>query len=294
MNLSDKTVAEIKLLVDSIPNEDLSAVQTELLGLMENDPRAQVKKLSKTKRSAIEKAQKELAIITEMLKYEHMLNEQGFNLVAGVDEAGRGALAGPLAAAAVILPPNAKLYGLRDSKQLSPEKRDKLFDVIKDHAIAWNVVTIDNHEIDTQGIQWANLTALKRAVSGLSEEANYVLSDAFELPALDKPCLPLIKGDSKSLTIAAASVLAKVTRDRMMGEFHEEHPQYGFDKHKGYGTFDHIEAIKRFGPSSIHRMSFAPCSEYKQLSIDIGKLDIYESGICETSSPNELDARHLQ
>jgi ribonuclease HII len=224
-----------------------------------------------------------------MLKYEQMLNDQGFDLIAGADEAGRGALAGPLAAAAVILPRKAKLYGLRDSKQLSPEKRDKLFDVIKDHAIAWNVVTIGNNEIDKNGIQWANVTALKRAVSGLSKEADYVLSDAFELPSLNQPCLPLIKGDSKSLTIAAASVLAKVTRDRMMGDYHEEYTQYGFDKHKGYGTFEHIEAIKRFGPSSIHRMSFAPCSEYKQLSIDTGGFDTHEIG-----NPNEQDARHLQ
>jgi ribonuclease HII len=289
MNLSKKTVAEIKLLIDSIPNESLSIAHTELLDMMENDPRTQVKKLSKAKRSAIEKAQKELSLITKMLKYEQMLNDQGFDLIAGVDEAGRGALAGPLAAAAVILPRNTELYGLRDSKQLSPERRDKLFDVIKKHAIAWNVVTVGNHEIDKKGIQWANLTALSTAVGNLSEEADYVLSDAFELPSLNQPCLPLIKGDSKSLTIAAASVLAKVTRDKIMGDYHEEYPQYGFDKHKGYGTFEHIGAIKRFGPSSIHRMSFAPCSEYKQLSIDAGEFVTYETG-----NPNELDARHLQ
>jgi ribonuclease HII len=265
MKISDRTVTEIKIMLDAVSETDRS----ELLLSMERDPRVQVRKLAKSKRSAIKRKQRDDAVLAELLRYERKLYKQGFDLVAGVDEAGRGALAGPLVAAAAILPKDNKICGLRDSKQLTPEKRDALYDVIIETAIAWNIVSIDNSDIDIRGIQWANLQGLRQAVCGLRPSADYILSDAFSLSAIDTPSMALIKGDAKSLSIAAASVLAKVSRDRIMLDFHKLFPQYEFDRHKGYGTAVHIEKIAQYGVSPLHRISFSPCSKSEQLSLDI-------------------------
>jgi ribonuclease HII len=262
-DIANKTVVEIKSIIDSFS----SIERYELIPVLENDSRTQVRKLAKSIARTRSKEQREFSILAGLLKYERKLHSQGFKHVAGVDEAGRGALAGPLVAAAAILPKEPYLPGLRDSKQLTPEKRDILFDMIKEEALAWNIVAIENTEIDTNGIQTANLKALTLAAQDLNPPADFVLSDAFTLRSLKAPSLALIKGDSKSLSIAAASVLAKVTRDRMMLDYHSTHPNYEFDKHKGYGTSLHMNMIEKHGASSIHRMSFYPCSEFTQAKI---------------------------
>lgn len=256
------TIEEVKAALASA--EDHKA--EELLELIERDGRAGLRALASSWRRKKERCAQEEARLRALTKYERRLGEQGFEFVAGVDEAGRGALAGPLVAAAVILPINARLPGLRDSKRLTPEQRDNLFEPIKEAARAWHVVEVDAGLIDANGIQWANLHALEQAVLGLHPQADYVLSDAFALPSLKTPHLAITKGDDLSLTIAAASVLAKVTRDRIMLEQHGLYPQYGFDRHKGYGTGDHCRALEEYGPSPVHRLYFEPVAQLRRLN----------------------------
>lgn len=262
MSLSKMTIAEIKTQLASIDDSEVE----ELLGLMEGDGRAGLRSLASSWCRRKERSARETARLRALTKHERTLVAQGFKFVAGVDEAGRGALAGPLVAAAVILPLNAELPGLRDSKRLTPAQRDNLFEPIKEAARAWHVVEVDAGSIDANGIQWANLYALEQAVCGLTPQADYVLSDAFTLPSLEMPHLAITKGDNLSLTIAAASVLAKVTRDRIMVEQHGLYPRYGFDRHKGYGTDSHCRALEEHGPSPIHRLYFEPVAQVRQLS----------------------------
>jgi len=260
---SHKTISEIKrLLEDSDERERLKIIST-----LSDDPRAGVRKLVDLHRAAIARLKAEDTIQNELLRYERKLYGQGFKLVAGVDEAGRGALAGPIVAAAVILPEDAHINGLRDSKKLSAEQRENLYDQILETAVAWNVVRIEHYDIDSFGIQWANLRVLELAVLGLKPCAEYVLSDAFPIKSLEIPHIAITKGDSLSLSIAAASVLAKVTRDRIMVSYHEEFPSYGFEQHKGYATLVHKRAIERHGPAPIHRKCFSPVSDYEQLRL---------------------------
>ncbi|MDI6815880.1 MAG: ribonuclease HII [Actinomycetota bacterium] len=256
------TIAEIKTHLASVDDSKAE----ELLRLIERDGRAGLRSLALSWSRRKERLAQEERRLAELTKYERNLGAQGFEFVAGVDEAGRGALAGPLVAAAVILPKNTELRGLRDSKRLTPEQRDSLFEPIKGAARAWHIVEIDAGLIDANGIQWANLHALEQAVLGLSPQADYVLSDAFALPSLETPHLAITKGDDLSLTIAAASVLAKVTRDRIMVEQHRLYPRYGFDRHKGYGTDDHCRALEKHGPSPIHRLYFEPVAKVRQLN----------------------------
>ena len=256
------TIAEIKAQLASVDDSKAE----EFLWLMERDGRAGLRSLALSWSRRKERLAQEERRRHELTKYERNLGAQGFSLVAGVDEAGRGALAGPLVAAAVILPESTGLHGLRDSKRLTPEQRDSLFEPIKETARAWHIIAIDAGLIDANGIQWANLHALEQAVLGLTPQADYVLSDAFALPSLDTPHLAITKGDNLSLTIAAASILAKVTRDRIMVEQHRLYPQYGFDRHKGYGTDDHCRALEEYGPSPIHRLYFEPVAKVRQLN----------------------------
>ncbi|MCL5291779.1 MAG: ribonuclease HII [Actinobacteria bacterium] len=201
------------------------------------------------------------------LTFEGRLWESGFYLVAGVDEAGRGALAGPLIAAAAILPKGCELAGLDDSKLLTPASRERLYGEITATAVAWSVVGVEHEEIDRHGLQRANLVALERSIEDLSVEPDFVLSDAFPLRNLEKPRLAVIKGDQLSLTVAAASIIAKVTRDRIMVDYHQLYPVYRFDEHKGYSTPLHKSLIREHGPCPIHRRSFAPVSEACQLEM---------------------------
>lgn len=183
-------------------------------------------------------------------------------LVAGVDEAGRGPLAGPVFAAAVILDDMSPISGLADSKKLSPKKRDMLCDIIKARAICFSVATASVHEIDQLNILQASLLAMQRAVKGLRLKPMKVLVDGNRLPVLDIRAEAIVKGDSKVVSISAASILAKVERDRWCVEIDSQYPLYGFAIHKGYGTSLHLNALKEHGPCALHRSSFAPVAQY--------------------------------
>ncbi|MBE6791073.1 MAG: ribonuclease HII [Ruminococcaceae bacterium] len=189
-------------------------------------------------------------------EYENMLKEQGYKVVCGVDEAGRGPLAGPVFAAAVILPDNMEELGINDSKKLSEKKRDVLFDVITEKALAYCIASADEKEIDELNILNATFLAMKRAVDGLSLKPDIALIDGNRKPATGIEEMTLVKGDAKSISIAAASILAKVSRDRFLLELDEKYPEYQFRKHKGYPTALHYEMIKAHGISPVHRLSF--------------------------------------
>lgn len=190
------------------------------------------------------------------LEYENKAIKNGYKAVCGVDEAGRGPLAGPVCAAAVILPANTIIDGVNDSKKLTEKKREELFDIIKETAISYSVAFASVEEIENLNILNATMLAMKRAVEGLDVNADYAIIDGNKLPQLDIPCEYIIKGDAKSMSIASASILAKVSRDRLLYKYAQEYPQYRFDKHKGYGTKLHIQALKEFGSCPYHRKSF--------------------------------------
>lgn len=192
----------------------------------------------------------------DWLEYENKVIANGYNAVCGVDEAGRGPLAGPVCAAAVILPPNTIIDGVNDSKKLSEKKREKLFDVIIEQSVAYSVAWASVSEIEEINILNAAMLAMKRAVEGLQVKADFALIDGNKTPDLEIPSFPIVKGDSLSMSIAAASILAKVSRDRLMYEYDKKYPEYEFAKHKGYGTKLHREKILEYGPCEIHRPSF--------------------------------------
>lgn len=192
----------------------------------------------------------------DWLKYENEFKSEGYRYICGVDEAGRGPLAGPVCAAAVILPENTIIEGVNDSKKLTEKKREELFDVVIDTALAYCIAFGSVEEIEEHNILATTMMTMKRAVEGLSIKADYAIIDGNKLPVLDIPSKYIIKGDANSMSIAAASILAKVSRDRLMIEYAKEYPEYCFEKHKGYGTKLHNEMILKYGPSPIHRMSF--------------------------------------
>lgn len=187
---------------------------------------------------------------------ENEYREKGFNIICGVDEAGRGPLAGPVYAAAVILPSDCVIEGLNDSKKLTEKKREALFDEIKEKALAYGIASADENEIDEINILNATFLAMKRAIASLSVRPDLALIDGNQKPHTDIEEVTVIKGDAKSMSIAAASVLAKVSRDRFMLEMAEKYPQYEFARHKGYGTKLHYEKIAQYGVCDIHRLTF--------------------------------------
>lgn len=190
-------------------------------------------------------------------EFEKAAVNSGFSCICGVDEAGRGPLAGPVCAAAVILPAGAAIEGLDDSKKLTEKKRERLYDIIKETAVAYSVAYGTLEEIETVNILEATYLAMNRAIEGLSVKPDFALIDGNRVPrGIKIPCETIVKGDSKSMSVAAASVLAKVTRDRLMLEYDKKYPEYNFKKHKGYGTKEHTELIKQYGPCEIHRLSF--------------------------------------
>ena len=191
-----------------------------------------------------------------MSRYEQSAASQGYCRIAGMDEAGRGPLAGPVVAAAVILDPSKKILGVDDSKKLSPAKRQRLKAEIEEKAVAVSVGIVDVETIDRINILEATKLAMKKALEGLEPAADFVLIDALTLPELSIAQYPIIKGDALSASIAAASIVAKETRDDMMRAYSELYPEYGFAKHKGYGTRDHMDAIRAHGASPLHRRSF--------------------------------------
>ena len=203
-----------------------------------------------------ERVKKPIRTAEEWFQFERQAREQGFTTVCGVDEAGRGPLAGPVYAAAVILPPGLVIEGVNDSKKLSEKKREALFPVICEQALAFGIGYASEEEIDTYTILQATYMAMRRAVEALPVPADYALIDGNRMPPLSSPGETIIKGDALSMSIAAASILAKVSRDRVMLEAAKEYPQYGFEKHKGYGTAAHVQALREWGPCPLHRKSF--------------------------------------
>jgi ribonuclease HII len=193
-------------------------------------------------------------------RYERAARRQGWQRIAGLDEVGRGALFGPVVAAAVILNPRRRIVGLDDSKKLTPDRRETLSERIREHATAWSVAQVDASRIDAWNIHQASRQAMTDAVTHLSVRPDFLLIDALRLDLLIEQ-RPLIKGDARSVSIAAASVLAKVARDSLMRNFDAIYPQYGLASNKGYGTPDHLAALQVHGPSPLHRFSFAPVRE---------------------------------
>jgi Ribonuclease HII len=195
------------------------------------------------------------------LKHENQLFKKGYKFIAGLDEAGRGSLAGPLVAGAVILPPKVKILGIRDSKLLTPRSREKLFLTITKNCLAWSAGIVSPAEIDELGILPANRTAFERAVKKLHIRPHYLLVDGIRNFESSIKSDFIVKGDQKVFSIAAASIIAKVVRDKMLEALHKIHPEYNFDKHKGYGTAEHLDLISKHGPSEIHRFTFQPIAE---------------------------------
>ncbi|MCI9105892.1 MAG: ribonuclease HII [Lachnospiraceae bacterium] len=192
--------------------------------------------------------------LEQMKAYEQAY--ASYSAICGIDEAGRGPLAGPVVAGAVILPKDCEILFLNDSKKLTEKRREALFVEIKEKAVAWSVGIVDAEAVDRINILQATYEAMRKAIAGLSVSPNVLLNDAVEIPGVNIPQVKIIKGDAKSISIAAASILAKVTRDHLMTEYDRQYPVYGFARHKGYGTGAHIAAIQEFGGCPIHRRTF--------------------------------------
>ena len=230
-------------------------------GLLENleqtyreDTRSGVQALIRRSEMQREALEKETARIYQLQQYERDYENEG--LICGIDEVGRGPLAGPVVAGAVILPKNCEILYLNDSKQLTAKKRDELYDVIMREAVAVGIGYASPARIDEINILQATYEAMREAISKLSVKPDVLLNDAVKIPQVDIRQVPIIKGDAKSVSIAAASIVAKVTRDRLMEEYDKVLPGYGFASNKGYGSAEHIAALKEIGPSPIHRQSF--------------------------------------
>ncbi len=230
-------------------------------GLLENleqtyreDTRSGVQALIRRSEKQREALEKETARIYQLQQYERDYEKEG--LICGIDEVGRGPLAGPVVAGAVILPKNCEILYLNDSKQLSAEKREQLYDVILEHAVAVGIGIVSPQRIDEINILQATYEAMRQAIEKLNPQPAVLLNDAVRIPQVAIQQVPIIKGDAKSVSIAAASIVAKVTRDRMMEQYEEVFPGYGFARNKGYGSKEHIEALQTMGPTAIHRRSF--------------------------------------
>lgn len=204
-----------------------------------------------------------------LYEFEEKLYDEGFHFICGVDEAGRGPLAGPLVVAACILPPFLRIEGINDSKQLSAKKRKELYKVIVKNALAYKIVFVTEEDVDSLNIYQATKKGMLMAIAGLKHKPDYALIDAMPLGELEIPHNSIIHGDARCASVAAASILAKVTRDEYMEKMDIKYPNYGFKKHKGYGTKAHMQALEKYGPCKIHRKSFAPVSKFysKQMSI---------------------------
>ncbi len=242
----------------SLEEQSLNLSEAQLqnfLNQLKNDQRSGAQKLLLRIERRITRENNEKNRLNKLYELEDKLYGQGFELIAGADEAGRGPLAGPLVAASVILPKGARIAGLKECKQLSGAQRELLYEEVIKTAVATNVCAIDNVEIDAGGVHMANLKALSSAAADLPVTPDFILVDGFKIDS-QVSNLKLIKGDMVSASIAAASIIAKVFRDRLMKEFHQVYPQYGFDSHKGYGSKTHFLAIEQFGLTPIHRKSF--------------------------------------
>ena len=248
--MNKKSISQIK---EEFEQAD-AAQRAVLYEVYSSDDRAGVKKLVSAYRKKEEPLQKERMRLEDMRSFEHKYST--YSLICGIDEAGRGPLAGPVVAGAVILPKDCEILYLNDSKKLSPAKREALYEEIMEKAEAVGVGMASPARIDEINILQATYEAMREAVYNLGVTPELLLNDAVTIPDVSIPQVPIIKGDAKSVSIAAASIIAKVTRDRLMVQYDEILPGYGFARHKGYGSKDHIEAIRRLGPTPIHRQTF--------------------------------------
>ena len=244
------SIGEIKELFQSATSENLP----ELMKLYESDERIGVKKIIESAQKRIVALEKEKQRIEGLRQYEEKYKE--FDYICGIDEVGRGPFAGPVVAGAVILPKDCRILYINDSKQLSEKKREELYDVIMREAVACAVGYATPERIDEINILQATYEAMREAISKLDPGPDILLNDAVTIPGVAIRQVPIIKGDAKSISIGAASIVAKVTRDRLMEEYDKVFPEYGFASNKGYGSAAHIEALKKYGPTPIHRRSF--------------------------------------
>ncbi len=231
--------------------------ETELLDFIDEyktDTRSGVVKLIETARKRLQKYKDELERTEQLKKFEK--EYEAFSYICGIDEVGRGPLAGPVVACAVILPKDCDILYINDSKKLSAAKREELYDVIMDKAVSVGIGMVGPERIDEINILQATYEAMRQAIGKLNPQPDLLLNDAVTIPMVDIRQVPIIKGDAKSISIGAASIIAKVTRDRMMEEYDNIYPGYGFASNKGYGSPEHIKAIKEIGPTPIHRRSF--------------------------------------
>ncbi|WP_408645601.1 ribonuclease HII [Tepidibacter thalassicus] len=226
------------------------------IDMLKNDKRKSVQKIALKLSKKLDDIKKEEERIEKLKIYEREGYNSGYKYIGGVDEAGRGPLAGPVVAAVVVLNEDTVIKGINDSKKLSEKKREELFEIIKKEAIDYGIGIVGNEEIDKFNILNATYMAMKKALNNLKNKPDYLLVDAEIIPNVGIPQNSIIQGDAKSISIAAASILAKVTRDKIMCEYDEIYPEYRFSKHKGYGTKEHYEAIEKYGITSIHRKSF--------------------------------------
>ena len=245
-----KSIAQIRAEFENAQESEWSSLYEKY----ETDERAGVQSVIQKHQKKEQSLRKERERLIEMRKYEEQYKDCKF--ICGIDEAGRGPLAGPVVAGAVILPADCEILYLNDSKKLSAAKREQLYDEIMEKAIAVGVGMASPARIDEINILQATYEAMRTAVSELGVKPDVLLNDAVTIPEITIPQVPIIKGDAKSVSIAAASIIAKVTRDRLMVQYEEVLPGYGFAKHKGYGSKEHIEAIRRLGPTPIHRRTF--------------------------------------
>lgn len=245
-----KKIGEIK--------EELRAAEVTMLpsfiSRYEGDERAGVRKLVQQAKNQIEQLAGERQRIEKLKKYERQYEQTGY--VCGIDEVGRGPLAGPVVAGAVILPKDCEILYINDSKKLSEKKREELYAVIMEQAVATGIGMASPQRIDEINILQATYEAMRQAIQNLSVTPDILLNDAVTIPQVEIPQIPIIKGDEKSISIGAASIIAKVTRDRLMVEYDKIMPEYGFARNKGYGSKEHLQAIQVYGPSPIHRQSF--------------------------------------
>lgn len=246
----EQKIGEIREILQAASVDELPAFITAY----ENDERAGVQALlNKAKKKRLD-YEKELLRTEKMKEYERKY--ASFSYVCGIDEVGRGPLAGPVVAGAVILPRDCRILYLNDSKQLSEKKREELYEVIMENAVSTGLGFVSPERIDEINILQATYEAMRQAIGKLEKEPDLLLNDAVTIPGVEIRQVPIIKGDAKSVSIAAASIIAKVTRDRLMVQYDEIYPEYGFASNKGYGAAAHIEALKKYGPTPIHRRSF--------------------------------------
>ncbi len=226
----------------------------EIIRRYETDQRSGVRRLAENAERKLAALEKEKERIEKLRIYEKKYGEYEF--ICGIDEAGRGPLAGPVVAGAVILPKDCRILYINDSKKLTEKKREELYDIIVEKAVSYGIGYASPKRIDEINILQATYEAMREAVAKLTSKPDLLLNDAVTIPGVEIRQIPIIKGDAKSITIGAASILAKVTRDRLMKEYDKVFPEYGFGGNKGYGSAAHIEALKKYGPTSIHRRSF--------------------------------------